>query len=279
MTANASGSAAGTPSVNVRWAADSSTGLVRKDNQDSAYAGSWLYAVADGLGGHPAGDVASASAIEALRPFDIEVATGDLLGTLAQVIGRANAALASRIAADPAVAGMGTTLTALLRSGNSAVLANIGDSRAYLMRDGSLRRISEDHTMGKLVDGPDRLAPVMVRHLNGRPEQSPDLTLHVLRPGDRYLLCSDGLSGFVGREHLQGTLRMAPDAGEAARRLSALAYDAGAPDNVTVIVLDITGAAVEAQAPVTLGSAAEVVPARTHRARAQQRTHPDAADG
>ena len=136
------------------WAARSETGLVRQGNEDSAYAGHWLYAVADGMGGHAAGEVASAAVIESLRSHDSEVAVGDLLELLGRAVAEANAEVARRAAEDPARRGMGTTLTAILRAGDRFALAHIGDSRAFRLRDGQLRQITEDHVMSKLVSNP-----------------------------------------------------------------------------------------------------------------------------
>jgi protein phosphatase len=154
---------------------------------------------------------------------------------------------------------MGTTLTAMLRSGDHAALVHIGDSRAFRLRDGQLRQITEDHVMGNLVSGAEVvLAPVLSRYLGGLPERSPDLGLRELRPGDRYLLCSDGLSPVVSIGDVRSALVSARDPHDAVRELVALAGDAGAPDNITVIVIDVhpAGPGVAPAEPVTLGAAA-----------------------
>ena len=188
-----------TASITLRAAAASEVGQVRQNNEDAAYSGRWLYAVADGMGGHAAGEVASAAVIESLRSHDAEVDPAALLETLGRAVTEANAEVARRAAEDPARRGMGTTLTAMLRSGDRVALVHIGDSRAFRLRDGQLRQITEDHVMGKLVsDVGGILAPVLARYLDGQPERSPDLGLRELRPGDRYLLCSDGTES--GRE-------------------------------------------------------------------------------
>ncbi len=243
-------------------AAASETGYVRQDNEDSAYAGRWLYAVADGMGGHAAGDVASAAVIESLRSRDAEVDPAVLLETLGRAVTEANAEVARRAAEDPARRGMGTTLTAMLWSGDRAALVHIGDSRAFRLRGGQLRQITEDHVMGNLVFGAEAvLAPVLSRYLDGQPERSPDLGLRELRAGDRYLICSDGLSPVVSTGDVRTALVSAEDPPDAVRQLVALAEDAGAPDNITVIVIDVRMASAEAghAGPVTLGAAAPVL--------------------
>ena len=242
----------------MRWAANTSTGLVRKLNEDSAYAGRWLYAVADGLGGHVAGEVASATVVDSIRGCDKEVSPAALADALGQAIAQANAQLAVKIRQDPQLDGMGTTLTAMLRSGDRAVLAHIGDSRAYLLRAGKLRPLTEDHTLGNLVTGISASrAPVITRFLDGQPSRSLDLTAHELSAGDRYLLCSDGLSGVVEIEAIREVLVSSTSATAAVDELIAQAMEAGGPDNITVIVVDVAGESAgeqagERSAPVVL---------------------------
>ena len=239
-------------------AAASETGLVRENNEDAAYSGRWLFAVADGLGGHAAGEVASAAVIESLSSHDAEVAPDILLEVFGLAIAEANREVARRAAADPSRKGMGTTLTAMLWSGDCAALAHIGDSRAFRLREGRLRQITEDHTIGKLVSDADFLASVLSRYLDGRPDRSADLGLRELRVGDRYLLCSDGLSPVVNAGVIRGVLVSAPTPPEAVRQLSALAEEAGGPDNFTMVVIDVrvADAKLELAEPITLGSAA-----------------------
>ena len=239
-------------------AAASETGLVRQDNEDAAYAGRWLFAVADGLGGHAAGEVASTAVIESLSSRDVEVSQGALLEVLSRAVAEANREVARRTAGDPARQGMGTTLTAMLFSGDRAALAHIGHSRAFRLRDGRLRQITEDHTIGNLVWDAGFLAPVLARHLDGRPDRSVDLGVRDLRAGDRYLLCSDGLSPVVDDRTLRDVVTLAADPAGAVRQLVALAEDAGAPDNVTVVVIDVRAAeeGLAPAVPVMLGSAA-----------------------
>jgi protein phosphatase len=243
----------------LRWAASSETGQARKNNEDSAYAGRWLYAVADGMGGHAAGEVASAAVIDSLRSSDADVGQAALLQTLARAVTEANGEVARKAADDPARRGMGTTLTAMLWSGAHFALAHIGDSRAFRLREGDLGQITEDHVMGKLVSNAGRLAPVLSRYLDGRPDRSPDLGVRVARPGDRYMICSDGLSPVVGTEAIRDVLMSAADPGDAVRQLIALAEDEGGPDNISVIVIDARESGGAPAAPVTLGAAAAVL--------------------
>jgi protein phosphatase len=246
-----------------RVAAASSTGLVRGRNEDSAYAGRWLCAVADGMGGHAAGDVASATVIEAIRAFDVNASDpGQLTVVLGAAVQEANKQLAERVRAAPGLAGMGSTLTAMLWSGRHVAVANVGDSRAYLLRDRVLREITEDHVLANLVASPmpARTGGYLVRYLDARPGWSPDLTLRAARPGDRYLICSDGLSGVVGPDVIRHVLTDAADPDRAVADLTRLAYEAGAPDNVTLIVIDVPGGAWQERqgTPLVLGAAASL---------------------
>jgi protein phosphatase len=242
-------------------AAASETGLIRQHNEDAAYSGRWLFAVADGMGGHAAGEIASAAVIESLRVHDEDVGADALMQVLSHAVTEANAEVARRAAEDPARFGMGTTLTALLLSGDTAVLVHIGDSRAFRLRDGQLRQITEDHVLGNLVSNAGPLSPVLSRYLDGRPDRSPDLGLRDLRIGDRYLICSDGLSPVVGSEEIGAVLAAAAYPADAIRQLVALADEAGAPDNISAIVIDVRdpGDSPHHPEPVTLGAAAAAV--------------------
>lgn len=245
-----------------RVVAVSSLGLVRKRNEDSAYAGRWLCAVADGMGGHEAGDVASATVIAAIRPFDVAADAERLTTILGAAIGAANEQFTAKVEDDPGLAGMGSTLTAMLWSGSHVAVAHIGDSRAYQLRNRVLRQITEDHVVSNLVATPmpARIGGYLVRFLDARPGWSPDLTLRTAAPGDRYLICSDGLSGVVSPDAIREVLADGGDANQAADTLVRLAYSAGAPDNVTVIVLDtLDGTWQEREdSPLILGAAARL---------------------
>ncbi|MEV7908525.1 PP2C family protein-serine/threonine phosphatase, partial [Streptomyces anulatus] len=234
-------------------AARTHIGLLRRRNEDAVYAGRFLFVVADGLGGHPAGDVAASTVIEAVRPYDHQVAAEDLPQVLGWAIYAASRALRAKVEADPGLAGMGSTLVAMLWSGTRAVVANVGDSRAYLLPappdDGltventPIVRITEDHIYRNLVadaDGVPNLPGRISRFLDGRPEgRSPDLTIRQVRRGDRFLLCSDGLSSAVPGELIQEALSSPADPRQVTDRLVALALDHGGPDNITVIVVDV----------------------------------------
>lgn len=250
----------------LRYAARSHTGLLRAGNEDSVYAGPRLLAVADGMGGHAAGEVASAVAIAALAPLDHDAPGPDLLGALHGSALSANQHLRDMVAADSDLHGMGTTLVALLFAGNRLGLLHVGDSRAYLLRDGELSQITHDHTFvqalvdeGRITEEDASTHPqrsVVTRILDGRPDVEFDLSVREARLGDRYLLCSDGLTGPVGRlETLQEALGIA-DPQEAVDRLVQLALRGGGPDNVTVVVADVVDADATTS-PVVAGAAAD----------------------
>ena len=223
-------------------AATSVTGQVRQRNEDSAYAGRWLYAVADGLGGHPGGDLASAAAIRALAGHDRQTQEGeDPVAALRRAFAAAAQAVAKVAARDPDLATMATTLTAVLRSGDQVVLGHIGDSRGYRLRDGQLAQLSEDHVTEVPLFG-----TVMTRCVGGGGDDVPDMARYDAGPGDRWLLCSDGLYGVVDDTAIREALAAGPPA-TAVARLAELSDAAGSPDNVTVVVIDegtITGTAV-----------------------------------
>jgi PPM family protein phosphatase len=244
----------------VRYAVQSDIGLHREDNEDSAYAGARLLAVADGMGGHAAGEVASAAVIDALRPLDTQVPAGELLNALDHAVRRANGALRDIVRADPSLRGMGTTLTALLWSGSQLGLVHIGDSRAYLVRDGEVFQITHDHTMvqsllddGKITAEEVATHPqrsLLLRALSGISSE-PDLQLREARPADRYLLCSDGLHAVASAESIARVLLSVSDPDQAAKDLIALAIDGGGPDNVTAIVADVISPEVPAPPAVS----------------------------
>jgi protein phosphatase len=237
------------PSLTVRYAVRSDIGLIREGNEDAAYAGNRLLAVADGTGGgHAPGEVASAAVIEALRPLDTAVPAGELLNALEHAVRRAEGTLREMVTADPSLRGMGTTVTALLWSGSQLGLVHIGDTRVYLVRDGEVFQITHDHTLVQslLDDGkitaeeaashPQRM--LLLRALDGQHGFDPDLQLHEARAGDRYLLCSDGLHATVAAGSIAQVLLTVADPDQAVQDLVTLAIDGGGPDNVTCIVAD-----------------------------------------
>jgi protein phosphatase len=232
----------------LRYALRSDVGLLREGNEDSAYAGPHLLAIADGMGGHAAGEVASAVAISALAPLDQDV-PGDMLDALASAVASASATLHEMSVADPSVEGMGTTVTAMLWAGARVALCHIGDSRAYLLRDGELRQITRDHTLIQSLVDEGRLSPaaaathpqrsLIMRALQGSADVQPDLSIREAVLGDRYLLCSDGLSDVVSDETMAKTLLKFTDLDQAVLQLIELAIRGGGPDNITCIVADV----------------------------------------
>jgi len=252
------------------YAARSDVGLVRSENQDSGYAGPHLLVVADGMGGHAGGDIASSIAIGTMVTLDGESHGGDdATEHLSRSIAAANAEIQSQVDHSPELQGMGTTVTALLRAGNKVALAHIGDSRAYLLREGSFHQITHDHSFvqslvdeGRITEAEADSHPqrsLVTRVLTGSDGDEPDLMVREARPGDRFLLCSDGLSGFVARDTIEEVLSAGKPVGPTADRLVELALRAGAPDNVTVVVADIvdldTGST-PSTAPQVVGAAA-----------------------
>jgi serine/threonine protein phosphatase PrpC len=232
------------------YAARSHVGLVRTDNQDSGYAGPHLLVVADGVGGHAGGDIASSVAIGQLVELDGESLGGrEASQELGRAIASANTHLGGLVDERPELRGMGTTVTALLRSRNTLTLAHIGDSRAYLLRGDRFTQITRDHTFvqalideGRITEDEASSHPqrnLVTRVLTGEPDDEPDLGVREASPGDRYLLCSDGLSGFVATDTIEEILGRRDAPGRTADTLIELALKAGAPDNVTVIVADV----------------------------------------
>ena len=253
----------------LRYAVRSDVGLLREGNEDSAYAGPRLLVIADGMGGHAAGEVASAVAIAALAGLDHRVPGADLLDPLADAVATANTTLHEMSAADPAVEGMGTTLTAMLWQDARVALCHIGDSRAYLLRDGDFHQITRDHTLVQSLVDDGRLTPeaaathpqrsLLLRALDGRTEAEPDLSIREVRAGDRYMLCSDGLSDVVTEQTLHKTLVTFTDPDDAVIQLVELAIRSGGPDNITCIVADVIDATADPAAaslePVIAGAA------------------------
>lgn len=238
----------GTNMLELRYSAHSDIGRVRPANQDTAYAGARLLAVADGYG--PAGAPASSAAVQALKFLDgEEVPAGGVLGLLEDAVQGATEAVRD-VAADGEEAG--TTLTAVLWTGSQLALVHIGDSRAYLLRDGGLFRITHDHTVVQSMIDEGRLTPeeagshpqrmLLLKSLGSGPPAAPDLRLHETRAGDRYLLCSDGLYGVVPEDRIRHLLLSVPDPDTAVRALVDAANDAGGPDNVSCVVADVVRA-------------------------------------
>jgi protein phosphatase len=211
------------------------------------------------MGGHAAGEVASAVAISALAHLDDDVPGTDLADALGQAVRDANRTLHEMVAANPALDGMGTTLTAMLWSPPRVALVHIGDSRAYLLRDGELYQITHDHTLVQRLQDEGRISPdeaathpqrsLILRALDGRSEADPDVSMREAKLGDRYLLCSDGLSGVVSAETLHRTLSTVAEPDQAVIQLIDLANRGGGPDNITCIVADVVDSAKARRAP------------------------------
>ncbi|MBA2309735.1 MAG: protein phosphatase 2C domain-containing protein [Pseudonocardiales bacterium] len=252
-------------SLVLRYFARSERGLVRQNNQDAVYAGPRVLALADGMGGHAAGEVASKLVITALSQLDDDEPGDDLLAELREATAEGNAAITRHITEEPDLEGMGTTLTAILFKGTRLGLVHVGDSRAYLLRDGAFSQITKDDTFVQSLIDEGRITPeeaqthpqrsLLLRALTGH-ELEPSLTIREARAGDRYLLCSDGLSGVVSDETMAETLRL-PDPQESADRLIELALRGGGPDNITVVVADVIDVDFGEDAPI-VGGAADV---------------------
>ena len=216
-------------------------GRVREKNEDSYLVEEPLFAVADGMGGHKGGDVASQLALETIE--------GEPAADLAQRLRDANAAVFERSQSDRSVTGMGTTVTAVVVEGTSALFAHVGDSRAYLLRAGDLRQLTDDHTLvarmvktGEITEAEAEVHPhrsVLTRALGTEPDVIVDEFDVALTDGDRLLLCSDGLTGMVTEEQIVAILSAAPDPQDAANRLVRAANRAGGVDNITVVVIDV----------------------------------------
>ncbi|MCX4787921.1 MULTISPECIES: Stp1/IreP family PP2C-type Ser/Thr phosphatase [unclassified Streptomyces] len=236
-------------SLSLRFAAGSHKGMIREGNEDSGYAGPRLLAIADGMGGQAAGEVASSEVISTLVQLDDDVPGSDILTSLGTAVQRANDQLRMMVEEDPQLEGMGTTLTALLWTGQRLGLVHVGDSRAYLLRDGVLTQITQDHTwVQRLVDEgriteeeatthPQRA--LLMRALGSGDHVEPDLSIREVRAGDRYLICSDGLSGVVSHQTMEETLASYQGPQETIQELIQLALRGGGPDNITCIVADV----------------------------------------
>jgi serine/threonine protein phosphatase PrpC len=250
----------------LRYSARSDRGLVRQNNQDAVYAGPRLLALADGMGGHAAGEVASSLVISALAPLDDDDPGDDLLRELHAATVEGNAAIHRHVLDAPDLEGMGTTLTAILFKGSRLGLVHVGDSRAYQLREGSFTQITKDDTFvqslideGRITEEEAHTHPqrsLLLRAITGQ-DVDPSLTVREARPGDRYLLCSDGLSGVVSDETLATTLSTYADPRECADRLIDLALRGGGPDNITCIVADVVNVDFGEDAPIVGGAAGD----------------------
>ena len=274
--------------MRLSYAALSDVGRVRKDNQDSGYASSHLLVIADGVGGSARGDIASSATVEMLRKLDEpapadEERPDDMLGALAGAIHRSHDRIAQLVREMPELEGTSSTVTAAMFDGTVFGIGHVGDSRGYLLRDGTLSQLTTDHTFvqslvdeGRITEDEARVHPhrnLILRAVDGVHEPEPDVFTLDAAPGDRLLLCSDGCSGALSEEDLARVLGQGtPD--EAATQLVDAALAAGSSDNVTVVVADVRDDADEgaaAAAPVVVGAAAATpkrrpAPSGAHRA-------------
>ena len=259
-----------TKPVEFHYAARSDVGLVRQNNQDSGYAGANLLVLADGMGGPAGGDIASSVAIAHLVPLDTDSHPAEtLLPSLRDALMDAHEELSERSEQDPELAGLGTTCIALMRSGNKLAMVHIGDSRAYLLRGDTLTQVTTDHSFVQYLVDSGQITPeeaehhpqrnVVMRILgDSQADVTPDETMREAVVGDRWLLCSDGLSGVVSSDTIAEILTDVRDPGECAEELIRLALLAGGPDNVTCVVADIVPAGtIPPSAPQIVGAAAK----------------------
>lgn len=257
-------------SLRLQYSAISDVGRVRKDNQDSGYAGPWLLTVCDGVGGAARGDIASSTAVQQLRRLDTQPQGGDLLSLVAGAIHRAHDRIGELVEGDPALSGTSTTATVALFDGHRLGIGHLGDSRAYLFREGAISQLTHDHTFvqtlideGRITEDEARTHPhrnLILKALDGVHETEPDLFYVQLTPGDRVLVCSDGASGVLNDGRLADILGTGtPDF--AAIELVRSALEAGSSDNVTCLVADVVPAETPLDddlQPLLVGAAAEL---------------------
>lgn len=250
------------------FAALSDVGRVRKDNQDSGYAGPWLLTVCDGVGGAARGDIASATAVSQLRRID-EEPSDDMLGLVAGALHRAHDRIAELVEEDPNLTGTSTTATVALFNGTQLAIGHIGDSRAYLFRDGTISQLTKDHTFvqslideGRITEEEARTHPhrnLILKAVDGVHDTEPDLFFVDLAEGDRLFLCSDGACGVLDEAHIADVLSSGtPD--YAAVELVRASLEAGSSDNVTCLVADVLGpdAEIGVLTPLLVGAAADL---------------------
>jgi PPM family protein phosphatase len=232
------------PTLAIRYAARSDIGRHRERNQDTAYAGQRLLAVADGMGAR--GEAASAAVIEALKPLEGALPAGNLLNAMQDAVRQADSAVQDLATADP---GTGSTLTAMLWSGSQLAMVHVGDTRAYLLRAGELFQITHDHSVVQALLDEGKITPeeadshpqrsLLLQAIAGDRATEPDVSLHDALAGDRYLLCSDGLTAVVPAGVIRDTLSAPGDPEQAVGRLIDLANEAGGPDNIACVIADV----------------------------------------
>jgi serine/threonine protein phosphatase PrpC len=249
------------PELSLRYAAKSDVGLVRQGNEDSGYVGPRLLLVADGMGGHAAGELASALAVATVADLDVHPPTdSDILTYLSDSIDKVGEEIKDLINEDPELTGMGTTVTGLYWLGGRVAIVHVGDSRAYLLRDGELQQLTHDHTYvqtlvdsGRITEAEAAVHPrrsLLMRALDGMNPVEPDLSVREARIGDRFLLCSDGLSGVLSDMEIAYILGSGEPTG-VVTQLVDLVLERGAPDNVTVVVADVIERESQGELPLT----------------------------
>jgi serine/threonine protein phosphatase PrpC len=251
--------------LQLKYVTHSEIGLIRKNNQDSGYASPHLLVVADGMGGAAAGDLASTVAIDTIQKIEGPTTGEGMLEVLDRAIHQANDKIAELIESDYSLEGMGTTVTGAMFDGTQLGLAHIGDSRAYLLRDGQLERLTHDHTWvqslvddGKISETEAAMHPhrsLLLKVLNGQPTNDPDLVMVPVVAGDRLMFCSDGVCGLIDDNMIEAALQL-PDLNAAAERLVVEALHAGGVDNITVIVADVVDSGGSDEV-IVLGAASE----------------------
>jgi protein phosphatase len=255
----------------LHYAARSDVGQVRQGNEDSGYADPRLLIVADGMGGHAGGELASATAVATLAEIaDEPVGQGEALTRLAEAVDNAGSTIGLVVADNPELAGMGTTVTALYwlpdTDGARIAIVHVGDSRAYLLREGDLSQITHDHTYVQTLVDAGRITEeeashhprrnLLMRALDGMQMAEPDLSVREARLGDRYLLSSDGLHGLVSHDEIAAILG-SHEPTVCVTELVDLALSRGAPDNVTVVVAHVVEGGSTHVPPVVVGAAGE----------------------
>ena len=251
-------------SLHLEFAALSDVGRVRRDNQDSGYAGPHLLVIADGVGGAARGDIASSAAVDAIKKLDVPP-TDDALGALSATIHLAHDRLAEIVESHPELEGTSTTVTAALFDGTHLQVGHVGDSRGYLLRHGALQSLTTDHTLvqslvdeGRITEQEARVHPhrnLILKAVDGVHEPDPDLFSVPVEPGDRILLCSDGCSGVLDPETMAELLGSGP-LDEAAGALVRASLEAGSSDNVTVVLAEVCEGGPAGSGAIVVGAAA-----------------------
>ncbi|AJI77604.1 protein phosphatase 2C domain-containing protein [Corynebacterium singulare] len=258
--------------LSLKFTAVTDRGLVRGNNEDSAHAGPHLLVLADGMGGHAAGEVASTTMVEHMASLERDPGDNDMLALLGAAAEDANAAIRAHVDEHPETEGMGTTLTAMLFNGSTFGVCHVGDSRGYRLRDGKLSQITKDDTYVQSLVDEGKLDPedvsshpqksLILKAYTGRPVEPTLFTLDA-QPGDRILLCSDGLSDPVTASTIEQALGQG-SVEEASIMLRDLALRSGGPDNVTIVVAEVVDAVLDDASPITVGAIQGVVPDPTH---------------